>query len=199
MNDGWKWDIDDSFYITNTATVSWTAPFYEMAEPYELYQCLIINGIVMDGKNGRDYIVRKTDGIGSPDITWKFCCYEPAKDENGNIRPGIYELIEKKYVDGKVAYDKNGKEITRHPTGEYGKTYFVVNGNMIEYWIIDDAGKYPCRIPVDPFDNTPVEFENTHDYTFPIVPIDPAKSYYSGSEAFPYAGSAFAEEINKLK
>ncbi|MBR1969743.1 MAG: hypothetical protein IKA17_05260 [Clostridia bacterium] len=139
MNDGWEWDYD-SFCIRNDARISWTAPSYEMAEPYNYYQYLIVNGIVLDGTNGKDMIFRYTGGKASPKITWKFAFFQNAKDANGNIIDSVYEVVERKYVDGVAAVDANNNPVYRVPTGEYGNTYFKLNGNMIEYWVVDKAG-----------------------------------------------------------
>lgn len=139
MNDGWQWDFD-SFGIRYDAEISWTAPAYEMAEPYNYYQFLIVNGIVMDGSNGKDRILRYTGGKASPAVTWKFAFFQNAKDSNGNLIENVYEVVERKYIDGVAAVDANNAPIYRVPTGEYGNTYFVLNGNMIEYWVVDKAG-----------------------------------------------------------
>ncbi len=139
MNDGWEWDYD-TFAIRNDAEISWTAPAYEMAEPYNYYQYLIVNGVVLDGTDGKDRILRYTGGKASPKITWKFAFFQNAKDANGNIVENVYEVVEQKYVNGVVAVDVNNNPIYRVPTGEYGNTYFKLNGNMIEYWVVDKAG-----------------------------------------------------------
>jgi len=139
MNDGWQWD-SDSFEIRNDAKISWTAPSYEMAEPYNYYQYLIVNGIVLDGTNGKDRVLRYTGGKATPKITWKFEFFQNAKDNNGNIIENVYEVVESKYVDGVKAVDANNNSIYRVPTGEYGNTYFKLNGNIIEYWVVDRAG-----------------------------------------------------------
>lgn len=138
MYDGWAWDYD-TFNITNNATVEWTAPAYEMAEPYNMYQYLIVNGVVLDGTNGKDRILRYTGGKASPDVTWKFAFFQNMV-KDGVICNGIYEVVEQKYVDGVAAVDANGNPIYRIPTGEYGNTFFKVNGNIIEYWVVDKAG-----------------------------------------------------------
>lgn len=139
MNDGWDWDAD-SFGIRNDAKIGWTKTYYEMEEPYNQYQFLIVNGIVLDGSNGKDRIYRYTGGKETPNVTWKFAFFQNAKDANGNILPNVYEVVEQKYVDGVAAFDLSGAPIYRVPTGEYGNTYFKLNGNMIEYWVVDDNG-----------------------------------------------------------
>lgn len=139
MNDGWAWDYD-SFYVTYDAKIDWTAPAYEMAEPYNMYQYLIVNDIVLDGTNGKDKVLRYTGGKATPKVTWKFEFFQNMIGEDGNSKPGVYEVVEKKYVDGVAAVDKNGNPIYRVPTGEYGNTFFKVNGNIVEYWVVDKAG-----------------------------------------------------------
>lgn len=140
MSDGWDWDYDTSFKFANTAKVSWSKQYYEMAEPYNYYQFLIVNGVVMDGTNGKDRIYRYTGGKASPKITWKFAFFQNAKDENGNILSNVYEVVERKYVDGVAAIDTFGNPIYRVPTGEYGNTYFIQKGTTIEYWVVDKNG-----------------------------------------------------------
>lgn len=139
MDDGWQWD-SDSFGTVATATVSWSAPYYEMAEPYNYYQYMIVNGVVLDGSNGKDRVYRYTGGKASPKITWKFAFFQNAKDASGKQIDNVYEVVERKYVDGIEAVDAYGNPIYRVPTGEYGNTYFVLNGKTIEYWVVDKAG-----------------------------------------------------------
>lgn len=149
MNDGWAWDYD-TFEIRNNATISWTAPSFEMAEPYNYYQYLIVNGVVLDGTNGKDRILRYTGGKASPSITWKFEFFQNAIDENGQIVPNVYEVVERKYVNGVAAVDAYNNPIYRVPTGEYGNTYFRLNGNIIEYWVTDKTGN---KIILNTFEN----------------------------------------------
>ncbi len=139
MNDGWQWDAD-SFEIRHDAKITWSKSYYEMAEPYNYYQYLIVNGIVLDGTNGKDRVLRYTGGKASPKVEWKFAFFQNAKDANGNLIENIYEVVETKYVDGVKAVDLNGQPIYRVPTGEYGNTYFKLNGNKIEYWVVDAKG-----------------------------------------------------------
>lgn len=139
MNDGWGWD-SDSFYISNDAKITWTAPAYEMAEPYYMYQYLVVNDVVLDGTNGKDRVLRYTGGKATPRVTWKFEFFQNMIGEDGKPVDGVYEVVEKKYVDGVAAVDRNGNPIYRVPTGEYGNTYFKVNGNTIEYWVVDKVG-----------------------------------------------------------
>ncbi len=149
MNDGWEWDFD-SFGIRYDASISWTAPAYEMAEPYNYYQYLVINGVVMDGSCGKDRILRYTGGKASPSVTWKFAFFQNSIDESGNIDNSVYEVVERKYIDGVPAVDEYNQPIYRVPTGEYGNTYFKLNGNFIEKWITDDSGN---KIKVATYEN----------------------------------------------
>lgn len=135
----WDWDAD-SLVIANDAEISWSKTYYEMAEPYYYYQFLIVNGVPLDGKDGRERIVRYTGGKASPVITWKFAFFQNATDEYGNILPNVYEVVERKYVDGVPGVDADKNPIYRVPTGEYGNTYFVVKADEIEYWVLDDNG-----------------------------------------------------------
>lgn len=139
MNDGWDWDCD-SFEIRYDAKIEWSKTYYEMDEPYKQYQYLIVNGIVLDGKDGKEKVLRYTGGKETPNVEWKFVFFQHAKDDNGNLLENIYEVVEQKYVDGVAAFDENGNPIYRVPTGEYGNTYFKLNGNKIEYWVVDGNG-----------------------------------------------------------
>ena len=148
MNDNWAWDAD-ALVVKYDAVIDWTAPTYEMAEPYNMYQFLIVNGVVLDGTNGKDRIYRYTGGKASPKITWEFAFFQNAYDENGNFIDGVYEVVERKYVDGVAAVDEYNNPIYRVPTGEYGNTYFKLNGNIIEYWVVDAAGHQTLLSQVD--------------------------------------------------
>lgn len=140
MNDGWDWDYDTSFEIVNNAKISWTKPYYELAEPYRYYQFLVVNGVVMDGMDGKDYIYRYTGGNASPKVEWKVCQFDHPRDAQGNEITNIYMVVEQKYVDGVPGLDLNGNYIYRYPTGEYGNTYFKKVGDIIEYRVVDRNG-----------------------------------------------------------
>lgn len=132
-NDGWAWDYHNTF-STGTATVTWTEPSYELTEPYRQYQYLVVNGITLDGKNGKDCIFRYTGGLATPEVTWKFVFFQHPLDENGKEIENIFEVVEQKYVDG-IACD-----VYRVHTDVFGKTFFKVNGSTIEYWVTDHSG-----------------------------------------------------------
>ena len=146
INDGWAWDYayGESFDIVYDAKISWTAPAFEMAEPYNYYQYLIIDGVIMDGTNGKDRIFRYTGGKASPNVKWEFAFFQNMLDAQGQPISNIYSVVERKYliIDGKkvAATDANNNPVYRVVTGEYGNTYFVVNGNTIEYWVTDSDG-----------------------------------------------------------
>ena len=137
--DGWYWDSDIVKYAKST--ISWTAPQYEMAEPYYYYQYLVINGLTFDGRNDTPRIFRY---LGNPEITpdsslskatpkveWRYVFSEA-------IPP--YNVIEVKYLDGKMAYDEvTGEPITRK-TGEFGNAYIKVTSNEIQLWVKDERG-----------------------------------------------------------
>lgn len=129
--DNWKWD-SDSFDIVNTAEISWSAPLYEAKEPYNQYQYLIVNGIVLDGKDGKDRIYRYTHGIAAPKVEWKFAFFQESE-------PGVYEVIEQKFLDGTAALVDNAY-VYRIPAGKFGKTYFVTTDDKIQYWVADENG-----------------------------------------------------------
>ncbi len=131
--DFWAWDAD-SLIPGGDVKVEWTAPAYELDEPYAMYQFMIVNGVVMDGTKDRnnvakDLICRYTGGYATPNVTWKFKCFQAVPGNNA-----IFEVVEEKYVDGIAT------GITRIPTGEYAKTYFKVVGNDVEFRAVDKAG-----------------------------------------------------------
>ena len=135
-NAEWKdWDFDKSFKIDYDASISWTKPAFESAEPYNQYQYLIINGVVLNGENGKAKILRYTNGIASPKVEWKFAFFQEKKDE-----AGVYEVVEQKFLNGSPAHDVNGALVYRIPAGKFGKTYFVTTGSTVQYWVKDEEG-----------------------------------------------------------
>lgn len=140
---GWDWD-KDNLIVRYDAKIEWTAPQYELDEPYRYYQFLVVNGIVMDGHkvmNGDNllkgdtekiervpYITRYTGGYATPVITWKFDHFEPTSDST------LFEVVLRKFVDGQKT------EIFRKPTGEYGKVYFKISDYAIKVMIDDNNG-----------------------------------------------------------
>ncbi len=163
--DAWAWDYayGDSFDIVHTAKISWTAPGYEMDEPYFYYQYLVVNGIVLDGRDidgdgvaDRDTVLRYTGGTASPAVTWEFDHFQAKAvyDGAGNYINNIYEVVERKYIDGVAAVTADGNPIYRIPTGTYGNTYFVVKGNVIEYWVVDGNGNKTLLNVFDKYDGT---------------------------------------------
>lgn len=160
-NDGWSWNYGTIRIKANGPSISWTDPAYtfENTDPYLQYQYLIVNGVIMDGhyigldKNGNklyaDKVIRYTGGKATPGVTWKFAFFQNAKDKDGKILPDVYEVVEQKFVNGQPGYDgfvtdKDGnvvgKPIYRIPTGKYGNTYFKLNGDIIELWVVDEDG-----------------------------------------------------------
>ena len=135
-DESWQWD-GDSFDVVYNAKIDWTKPSYEMAEPYNYYQYLIVDGVVLDGTNGKDRILRYTGGKATPKVEWKFAFFQLAQNSEG---ADVYEIVEQKYVDGAKATNAQGEFIYRIPTGEYANTYFKLNGNLIEYWAVDRSG-----------------------------------------------------------
>ncbi len=125
--DVWDWDWDTVKY--GGAQVSWTAPMYEMREPYKMYQYLIINGLVFDGRADLPRIYRYTGGVATPKVEWKYAFAELAAP---------HSVIEFKYVDGKLAIDEvTGEPIYRVPTGEYAKVYAKSTAKDVEIWLKD--------------------------------------------------------------
>ncbi len=140
-NDGWEWDVDDSFAVVGNANIDWTDPTFEH-DTHRMFQYLIINHHVMDGTNGKERIVRYTDGKALPDEEWRFVFYQHKLDENGKEIPHLYDAVEQKYINGVAVLDNFGNYIYRIPTlGEFENRYFVKNGNAIEVWKVDAEGK----------------------------------------------------------
>lgn len=150
--EAWAWDDDTLMY--GGAQVSWTGVMYEMAEPYNMYQYLIINGIVFDGHNDLPRIYRYTGGKATPSVEWKYVFAEKAYP---------YNVIEYKYVDGKLAIDEvTGEPIYRIPTGEFANVYHKVTATEVQTWLKDanadvmigsvsrvdhDLGSYSAYVP----------------------------------------------------
>lgn len=129
----WEWD-DDVVIEKHDAVIDWTTPIYEMAEPYCYYQFLIVNGLVLDGRNDTPEVKRYTDGKAYPDVEWRYHAVKVGDKFLG--RP--YEIVEVKYIrdnDGKMvmAYE-NGEPVYRFPTGKYANAHYVVTDTEIQLW-----------------------------------------------------------------
>lgn len=76
-------------------TVSWTSVQYEKAYPYNYYQFLIVNGVVLDGRteNGATLprVFRYTGGTANPKVTYVYAFTEKDPD---------YKVIMEKCLDG---------------------------------------------------------------------------------------------------
>lgn len=134
---GWNWDAD-TVRIEHSANITWTNPIYEMSEPYNYYQYLVVNGLVMDGHNDTPRIWRYTGGKATPDVEWKYAFVEADYPFN---------VVEFKYIrgnDGKMilAYDEDGLPVYRYPTGEFGNGYIKVTDTEIQFRVKDDKGDY---------------------------------------------------------
>lgn len=129
LKHGEKWSWDSDTLIWGAADISWTEPAYEMEEPYEMYQYLIVNGLVFDGRNDLPRIWRYTGGKATPTVEWKYAFAE--KDYP-------YNVVEQKYVDGKPAIE-NGEPVYRIPTGEYANDYIKVTETEIQQWLKDEV------------------------------------------------------------
>lgn len=135
--DKWEWDADTAV-VRNDSKIEWSKVSYEMQEPYYQYQYLIVNGIVMDGRNDTPSIRRYTGGKATPKVEWRYCFAEAEYP---------YEVIEVKYMEGNdgkmiMAVDENFNPIVRIPTGEYANSYFVVTDTNVEIWIKDNKASY---------------------------------------------------------
>ncbi len=139
---GWSWDSNSVINSTNewegwkNVEISWTAPEFEVAAPYNYYQYLIVNGLVLDGRADTPRVFRYTGGKATPRVEWKYAFVESAYP---------YNIVEYKWLvgnDGKMmlATDDAGNPIYRYPTGEYGNTFFKVTDTEVQYWIRDAKG-----------------------------------------------------------
>lgn len=134
---GWDWDYD-TVRLTKSASIDWTKPMYEMSEPYNYYQYLIVNGLVMDGRNDTPRIWRYTGGKATPDVEWRYQFVEADYPFN---------VVEFKYIrgnDGKMipAYDETGTPVYRYPSGQFGNSYIKVTDTEIQMWVRDAKGDY---------------------------------------------------------
>ena len=127
---GWKWD-SDVLKIEKNGKISWTNEMFESDEPYKYYQFLIVNGMILDGRNGTPRIVRLTGGKATPNITWKYAFAE--KDYP-------YSVVEAKFINGKLVLDADGQPVYRIPTGEFANSTIKVTSTDIEIWINDNRG-----------------------------------------------------------
>lgn len=143
--EAWFWDAD-TIVDDVKAEISWTAPQYEMEEPYYYYQYLVVNGLVFDGRNDLPRVFRYTGGKASPKVEWKYQWSEKAYP---------YNVIEFKYLDGKQAFDLDGNPIYRVPTGEYGNIYFKTTDTEVQLWIKDGRGG---DVKVDSFSRVSVNY-----------------------------------------
>lgn len=137
--EAWYWDADIVKY--GTPTVEWTAPYFEMAEPYYYYQYLTINGLTFDGRNDTPRIFRYLGhpefaanmpiSKATPNVEWKYVFSEAEAP---------YNVIEVKYVNGIMACDEETGLPIYRTTGEFGNGYFKVTPNEIQFWVKDSRG-----------------------------------------------------------
>ena len=165
----WYWDDDIVKYAV--PQISWTAPIYEMSEPYYYYQYLTINGLTFDGRNDTPRIFRY---LGHPEFTpdmpiskatpkveWRYVFSEAEIP---------YNVIEVKYVDGKMAYDEETGLPIYRTTDEFGNAYIKVTSNEIQLWVKDERGG---NVMVDAISRTDANyFDYTTGYTNGSVFID---------------------------
>ena len=120
--------------------MSWTKPTFEMKAPYKMYQFLVVNGLVFDGRNDLPRIWRYTGGKATPNVEWKYAFPEadlPQIVMAGGISP--FDIIEFKYVNGKLAIDEVTGEPIYRVTDEYANVYVKTTDKEIQYWIKDDV------------------------------------------------------------
>lgn len=149
---GWNWDAD-TVRLEKGAKIEWTNPIYEMAEPHNYYQYLIVNGLVMDGRNDTPRIWRYTNGKASPDVEWRYAFVEADYP---------YNVVEYKYIrnsSGKMvlAYE-NGEPVYRYPTGEFGNYHIKVTDTEIQVWVKDAKGDYK----IDSISRTDADFGGSY-------------------------------------
>lgn len=146
---GWSWDAD-TVRKEKGAKIEWTEPTYEMNEPYNYYQYLIVNGLVMDGRNDTPEIWRYTGGKAAPSVEWRYAFVEGQYP---------YNVVEYKYIRnaaGKMvlALDENNEPVYRYPSGEFGNYHIKVTDTEIQVWVKDKKGDYM----VDSFSRTDADF-----------------------------------------
>ena len=125
----WAWDADTVRF--DAPEISWTKPTYEAEEPYKQYQYLVVNGLVFDGRNDLPYIFRYTGGKASPKVEWRYQWPEAAYP---------YNMVEFKYLDGRLALNADGTPVSRFPTGEFANAYVKTTDTMIQFWLEDTKG-----------------------------------------------------------
>ncbi len=143
-NNKWQWDADtvnlyiyDELDIRIVPTVAWSEVKYELADPHEYYQYLIVNGLVLDGRNDTPRVFRYIGGKADPKVEWRHCFIEAAYP---------HQVVEIKYIENNegemvVALDENLKPYLRMPTGAYADSYFVVTDTHIQLWVTDGTHK----------------------------------------------------------
>ncbi len=151
----WYWDNDIVTY--GVPSISWTAPQYEMEEPYYYYQYLTINGLTFDGKNDTPRIFRYLGhpmftpnmpvSKATPKVEWRYVFSEAAAP---------YNVIEVKYLDGKMAYDEYTGLPYYRTTGEFGNAYIKVTSNQIQLWVKDERGG---NVQVDAVSRTDANYD----------------------------------------
>lgn len=131
---GWNWDWDVVRY--GGAKVAWTPLSYEMEEPYRQYQYLVVNGLVLDGRNDTPRVYRYTNGKATPNVEWRYVNWMDLGTDLANypMASNPFNIIEWKYIDGKPAYNADGSPVLRIPTGEYANSYIKVTDTAIELW-----------------------------------------------------------------
>lgn len=141
-NPSWNWYNADGSQIAvvNKAlpSISWTNAIYENAEPYNYYQYLIINGVIMDGRNDTPKIWRYTGGKADPYVEWRYAFPEEEYPFN---------VVEQKYIkgnDGKMipGLDAFDNYCYRIPTGKMGNEFIKVTDTEIQFYIRDEKGDH---------------------------------------------------------
>ena len=143
-NEAWVWDNDtttieryDALNLRIVPTISWTTPKYEMAAPYKYYQYLVVNGLVLDGRNDTPRVFRYTGGKADPKVEWRYSFMEA---------DAPYQVVEVMFVENNegemiLALDDNLNPYVRIPTGDFADSYIVVTDTEVQLWFTDGTHK----------------------------------------------------------
>ena len=83
----------------------------------------------------------------TPKVEWRYVFSEAAAP---------YNVIEVKYLDGKMAYDEYTGLPYYRTTGEFGNAYIKVTSNQIQLWVKDERGG---NVQVDAVSRTDANYD----------------------------------------
>lgn len=121
---------DEVLTVVTGATITWTAPNFELAPPHKYYQYMIVDGIVCDGTNNKPLVWRYTGANADPKVEWKLDSFTTVvpNDVKANTL-GLYATIERLYVNGIKT------DITRVPA----LAFRTVNVQLADWTIHNEA------------------------------------------------------------